>query len=29
MGGYKEVKAEIREEILKSKKRTLRCSKCS
>jgi hypothetical protein len=28
MGSYKEVEAEIREEILRLKKRTLRCSKC-
>jgi hypothetical protein len=27
MGGYKEVEAEIREEMLRSKKRILRCSK--
>jgi len=28
MGGYEEVKAEIREEMLRSKKRTSRYSKC-
>jgi UTP:GlnB (protein PII) uridylyltransferase len=28
MGGYEEVEAEIREEMLRSKKRTSRCSKC-
>jgi hypothetical protein len=28
MGGYEEVEAEIREEMLRLKKRTLRCSKC-
>jgi hypothetical protein len=28
IGGYKKVEAEIREEILRLKKRTLRCSKC-
>jgi hypothetical protein len=28
IGGYEEVKAKIREEMLRSKKRTLRCSKC-
>jgi hypothetical protein len=28
IGGYEEVEAEIREEILRSKKRILRCSKC-
>jgi len=28
MGGYEEVEAEIREEMLRSKKRTLRYSKC-
>jgi hypothetical protein len=29
MDGYKEVEAEIREEMLRSKKRKSRCSKCS
>jgi hypothetical protein len=28
MGGYEEVEAEIREEILRLKKKTLRYSKC-
>jgi hypothetical protein len=28
MDGYEEVEAEIREEILRLKKRTSRCSKC-
>ena len=28
IGGYEEVKAEITEEMLRSKKRTSRCSKC-
>jgi hypothetical protein len=28
IGGYEEVKAEIREEMLRLKKRTSRCSKC-
>ena len=28
MDGYEEVEAEIREEMLRLKKRTLRCSKC-
>jgi hypothetical protein len=28
IGGYKEVKAEIREEMLRSKKKILRYSKC-
>jgi hypothetical protein len=28
MGGYEEVEVEIREEMLRLKKKTLRCSKC-